>query len=62
LSNDLRDTLVRSGRIEPYRRTYAKRLSKIVTQPVMEPVEPIRCRESLGIDHKSRVVPAQWLK
>jgi hypothetical protein len=47
LSNDLRDTLVRSGRIEPYRRTYAKRLSKIVTQPVMEPVEPIRCRESL---------------
>ena len=37
LSNDLRDTLLRSGRIKPYRRTYAKRQKKVVTQPV-EPV------------------------
>jgi hypothetical protein len=42
-SNDLKDTLLRTGRIEPYRRTYAKRLPKVVTQPV----EPIRYRESL---------------
>ena len=29
LSNDLKDTLLRSGRIEPYRRTYAKRQPKV---------------------------------
>jgi hypothetical protein len=28
LSNDLRDALLRAGRIEPYRRTYAKRSPK----------------------------------
>ncbi len=28
LSSDLRDALVRSGKVEPYRRTYAKRLLK----------------------------------
>ncbi len=28
LSNDLRDALLRAGRIKPYRRTYAKRLPK----------------------------------
>ena len=28
LSDDLRDALVNLGRIEPYRRTYAKRLPK----------------------------------
>ena len=37
LSNDLKDTLLRSGRIEPYRRTYAKRQKKVSAQPV-EPV------------------------
>jgi len=28
LSRDLRDALIRAGRVEPYRRTYAKRLPK----------------------------------
>jgi hypothetical protein len=34
LSNDLKDRLLRNGRIVPYRRTYAKRQPKVVTQPV----------------------------
>jgi hypothetical protein len=38
LSNDLKDTLLRNGRIEPYRRTYAKRQPKVVTQPVEQGV------------------------
>ena len=38
------------GRIEPYRRTYAKRLPKVITQPVTHPAEPIRYRESLFDD------------
>ncbi len=41
LSKDLKDTLLRNGRIEPYRRTYAKRLPKVITQPVTQPVEPM---------------------
>jgi len=42
LSNDLRDTLVRNGKIEPYRRTYAKRQKKVSTpQPAMQAVEPV---------------------
>ncbi|HKN26966.1 MAG TPA: hypothetical protein VJY34_03430 [Roseiarcus sp.] len=51
LSHDLKETLLRSGRIEPYRRTYAKRLTKVATQPIMQAVEPI-CRERL-FDHVS---------
>ncbi len=46
LSNDLKDTLLRNGRIQPYRRTYAKRLTKVAAQPVTQAVEPI-CRERL---------------
>jgi len=34
LSSDLKDTLLRSGRIEPYRRTYAKRQPKVSAQSV----------------------------
>ena len=41
-SNDLKDTLLRSGRIESYRRTYAMRQPQIT-----QPVETIRYRESL---------------
>jgi hypothetical protein len=41
LSNDLRDTLLRSGKIEPYRRTYAKRQKKVSTQSAMRAVEPV---------------------
>ena len=41
LSNDLRDTLLRSGRIEPYRRTYAKRMPKVSAQLSTQPVEPV---------------------
>jgi hypothetical protein len=33
LSNDLKDTLLRSGTIEPYKRTYAKRLPKAPALP-----------------------------
>jgi hypothetical protein len=55
LSNDLKETLLRAGRIEPYRRTYAKRLPKVFTQPV----ETIRYRESLfdGVSLPTLIVP-----
>jgi len=36
-----KDMLLRSSRIEPYRRTYAKRQPKVSTQPVTQPVEPV---------------------
>jgi len=41
LSNDLKEALLRSGRIEPYRRTYAKRQKTVSTQPGTQPVEPV---------------------
>jgi hypothetical protein len=39
LSKDLKDTLLRAGKIEPYRRTYANRQPRVDTQPVIQPVE-----------------------
>ncbi len=44
LSSDLRDALVRSGKVEPYRRTYAKRLPK--AQALLAELE-VRYRDSL---------------
>jgi len=47
LSNDLRDALVQSGKVEPYRRTYAKRLPKA---PALLAELEVRCRDSLFDD------------
>ena len=44
LSRDLRDALVRGGKIEPYRRTYAKRLPKA---PALRAAIEVRYRDSL---------------
>jgi hypothetical protein len=46
LSRDLRDALVRGGKIEPYSRTYAKRLPK--AQALLAAIEvEVRYRDSL---------------
>lgn len=54
-SKDLKETLLRGGRIESYRRTYAKRQPKIVAAPI----ETIRYRESLfdGVSLPALVAP-----
>jgi hypothetical protein len=45
LSNNLKDSLLRAGRFEPYQRTYAKRQPKVVTQPVTQTLELSRPRK-----------------
>jgi hypothetical protein len=58
LSNDLKDTLLRTGRIEPYRRTYAKRQRKVVAQPVEPETPPNGAGREVGsADGSERATP-----
>jgi hypothetical protein len=58
LSNDLKDTLLRTDSIEPYRRTYAKRQRKVVAQPVEPETPPNGAGREVGsADGSERATP-----